>query len=196
MALPPTPPSSNPNSPTSPTTTTSEGDAVINFDADIEKQNYNNEKLTDFNKSAPRENGSPDCAESEHIARHHQMDGTLTRTLGPPKYSLHRRISEYVRSMSHSEKMPRLSGTWRRPRSSEIETRIQRSRAPTTRDLLKQLSKRLYSRRSPKGLPAASCICQQRPKLLDVQTLWIFAFSSITLPARRACAAGERARRP
>ncbi|MCJ1365072.1 hypothetical protein MMC16_004192 [Acarospora aff. strigata] len=91
MALPPTPPSSNPNSPTSPTTTTSEGDAVINFDADIEKQNYNNEKLTDFNKSAPRENGSPDCAES------------------PPKYSLHRRISEYVRIDDHPKGYPQLA---------------------------------------------------------------------------------------
>lgn len=53
--------------------------------------------------------------------------------LGPPKYSLHRRVSEYVRSLSFSEKLSHLPETWRRNKTGSPEKSIQKSKEAAER---------------------------------------------------------------
>ncbi len=124
MSIPlPTPPSTNPGSPRSPSSSTN--DVIlknVDKDADIEKQTFNNEKCSYLNDD------SPDCQDSKLIITGIYILEALTPSLGPPKYSLHRRFSEYVRSLSVSEKLSHIPGTWRRNKNGSLEKDFQKSK--------------------------------------------------------------------
>ncbi|KAI9881094.1 MAG: hypothetical protein M1830_008252 [Pleopsidium flavum] len=101
-----TPPSSNSSSPRCPVSPT--GDALININTDIEKQDYNHEKNEHVDRIATVVDDGLECPET------------------PSKHGFHQRISGYLRSMSFSEKMPHVAEVWRRNRSGAQEKNVQR----------------------------------------------------------------------